>query len=140
MNLTLNTDVNATNRKLEKYQQAAQEHKKRPKANDSMDPSGLIRGLKKVVAPEPVVPYDPFMGMPTKRDYYELREDYPSRYDRIKTDAEVVAGGFDFHQFWDESLLRAFAGLGCFIEDEMAERDEKRAVAPVLIRSSDDVF
>ena len=85
------------------------------------DPSGLIKGLRKIRAPLPEKVYDPFMGMATTRDYYDLRDDYPSiRLTKAKNDTRTRAGGFDFHAYFDESLLRAFTGLGCFIDEEQA--------------------
>lgn len=141
MNLVLNTDAAATNRKLKAYEEAnAPKNKRQLRVGDSADPSGLIHGLKNIAAPPTAIAYDPFMGMPTTRDYYQLRDDYKSRYDRFKEDDQFVAGGYDFQQYWDESLLKAFAGLGCFIEDEINSRAQKLAAAPVTTTGSDDVF
>ena len=121
MNLVLNTDAASTNRRLKAYQEANVAASKRQlKVGESPDPTGLIQGLKKVAAPPVIEIYDPFMGMSTRRDYYELRSDYVSRYDEFKKDDQFAAGGYDFDQYWDESLLRAFAGLGVFIEEEKA--------------------
>jgi len=87
------------------------------------DPSGLVKGLRRIRAPAPQKLYDAFMGMPTTRDYYELAEDYPSmRLTKAKNDTRTKAGGFDFQAYFDESLLEAFAGLGCFIEEEHSGR------------------
>lgn len=166
MNLVLGTDVGATNRRLKEYQVAngllvkdaatadldieadrpagklaKQAH---TRTDSSADPSGLIKGLKRKVAPVPAPPYDPFMGMPRTRSYYQLGETYESRYDRMKDQDAFSAGGYDFQQYWDESLLRAFAGLGCFIEDEMASRNPPATgtatSAPVTPKAVDDVF
>ena len=86
---------------------------------------GLIKGLRKIKTPEPEKPYDPFMGyVPEKRDYFTLQESYPSTYlDRLRTDTRVSAGGYDLREYYSRTLLEAFAGLGCFIEDEIAQRD-----------------
>jgi CDK-activating kinase assembly factor MAT1 len=82
------------------------------------DPSGLIKGLRRVRAQAPPKVYDAFMGMATTRDYYELADDYPSiRLTKAKNDLRTKAGGFDFQAYFDESLLEAFAGLACFIEE-----------------------
>ena len=83
--------------------------------------------------------------MPTKRDYYTVQDDYPlRRLTKAKADVSVMAGGFDFDQFYDESLLRAFAGLGCFIEEEkvVKENAQSKTAKSVLSRviASDDVF
>ncbi|KAK2761301.1 TFIIH/NER complex subunit [Arachnomyces sp. PD_36] len=86
---------------------------------------GLIKGLKKIVAPEPEKPYDPFGGMdPYKRDYYDLQPYYPSQYlDPIRNNTQVLAGGYDLKEYYSRSLLEAFAGLGCFVDEEVAARD-----------------
>jgi CDK-activating kinase assembly factor MAT1 len=89
------------------------------------DPSGLIKGLRRMRAPAPQKVYDAFMGMANTRDYYELADDYPSmRLTKAKNDTRTKAGGFDFQAYFDESLLGAFAGLGCFIEEEKHEREQ----------------
>ena len=164
MNLALGTDIAATNRKLKQYEEANAASIKVNAALDrqgadlssdkadnvshsvppglTADASGLVRGLRKITAPPPKVAYDPFMGMARSRDYYKVREDYPSRrLAKAKVDARTLAGGFDFIQFYDESLLRAFAGLSCFIEDEMAVRDQE--VQEDIVaggKGNDDVF
>ncbi|RAH51447.1 TFIIH/NER complex subunit TFB3 [Aspergillus brunneoviolaceus CBS 621.78] len=88
--------------------------------------SGLIKGLKKIVTPEPEKPYDPFGGMvPNKRDYYTLRDFYPSSYlDPIRQDTRMQAGGYDLQEYYSRTLMEAFAGLGCFIDEEVAQRDD----------------
>jgi CDK-activating kinase assembly factor MAT1 len=154
MNLALGTDVAATNRKLKEYEQANSASIKQNAALErgdtvnrlatATDPTGLIKGLREVTPPPALVEYDPFMGMATRRDYYEVRDDYPlRRLKRAKEDAQLMASGFDFQQFYDESLLRAFAGLGCFIEDEKAEEKQRSisttSILPSVI-ASDDVF
>ncbi|KAL2870218.1 TFIIH/NER complex subunit TFB3 [Aspergillus lucknowensis] len=87
--------------------------------------SGLIKGLKKVKTPEPEKPYDPFGGMvPNKRDYYSLQDDYPSSYlDPIRQDHRMLAGGYDLQEYYSRTLLEAFAGLGCFIDEEVSKRE-----------------
>lgn len=86
--------------------------------------SGLIKGLKKIKTPEPEKPYDPFMGyVPEKRDYYTLQPFYPSTYlDSVRKDTRVAAGGYDLKEYYARTMMEAFAGLGCFIEDEVAQR------------------
>jgi CDK-activating kinase assembly factor MAT1 len=103
------------------------------------DPSGLVKGLRRIRAPPPEKIYDPFMGMVTTRDYYTLREDYPSiRLTKAKSDTRTKAGGFAFDAFFDESLLQAFAGLGCFIDEEQAGRTQtvSRELATVVAAES----
>lgn len=113
------------------------------------DPSGLVKGLRRIRAPPQEKLYDPFMGMAIRRDCYELRADYPSiRLTKAKNDTRTNAGGFDFQAYFDESLLRAFAGLGCFIDEKQAGQDRSatRALATVAAanpspgRSSNEVF
>ncbi|KAK1141554.1 TFIIH/NER complex subunit [Aspergillus melleus] len=86
---------------------------------------GLIKGLKKIKTPEPEKPYDPFGGLvPNKRDYYSLRDHYPSSYlDPIRQDTRMQAGGYDLREYYSRTLLEAFAGLGCFIDEEVPKRD-----------------
>ena len=140
MNLVLGTDAASTNRRLKAYEEAnAIANRRNIKTSDSVDSSGLVRGLKKTVALPPLAPYDPFMGMPRSKDFYQLRDDYTSRYDRFKEDNQVSAGGYDFQQYWDESLLRAFAGLGVFIDEEKAGGEQKSGIA-ITASASDDVF
>lgn len=144
MNLVLRTDVAATNRKLKEYAQAngiktdptdgttepgAKAAKRKDVAPDAADPSGLIKGLKKIVIAKAKAPYDPFQGMPRTRDYYEVKESYISRV-RGKPAEAMLAGGYDFAEYMDECLLRAFAGLGVFIEDEMSARDNTAVPVP----------
>ena len=155
MNLALGTDVAATNRKLKEYEQANSASIKQNAALErgdtvnrlatAIDPTGLIKGLREVTPPPAVVEYDPFMGMATRRDYYEVRDDYPlRRLKKAKEDVQLMASGFDFQQFYDESLFRAFAGLGCFIEDEKVEEKQGRSMSTknVLpsVMAGDDVF
>ncbi|KAL5333011.1 CDK-activating kinase assembly factor MAT1-domain-containing protein [Aspergillus crustosus] len=87
--------------------------------------TGLIKGLKKIKTPEPEKPYDPFGGMvPNKRDYYTLRDHYPSSYlDPVRQDARMLAGGYDLQEYYSRTMLEAFAGLGCFIDEEVSLRE-----------------
>ncbi|KAL4922547.1 CDK-activating kinase assembly factor MAT1-domain-containing protein [Aspergillus aurantiobrunneus] len=87
--------------------------------------SGLIKGLKKIKTPEPEKPYDPFGGItPNKRDYYTLRDHYPSSYlEPIRQDTRMLAGGYDLQEYYSRTMLEAFAGLGCFIDDEVSKRE-----------------
>ncbi|KAJ5173003.1 hypothetical protein N7492_005596 [Penicillium capsulatum] len=91
--------------------------------------AGLIKGLRKIKTPEPEKPYDPFMGLvPEKRDYYTLQESYPSTYlDRVRQDTRVQAGGYDLREYYTRTLLEAFAGLGCFVGEEVSKREATSA-------------
>lgn len=87
--------------------------------------SGLIKGLKKIKTPEPEKPYDPFGGMvPHQRDYYTLQDHYPSSYlDPLRQDTQSQAGGYDLREYYGRTLMEAFAGLTCFVGEEVAQRD-----------------
>jgi hypothetical protein len=133
MNLVFKTDAAATNRKLNEYAilnglkvdltEADKKLIKKKDADPSIaDPSGLIKGLKKKAIREAEAPYDPFMGMSRNRDYYQVKDSYVSRAKGKPAEA-MLAAGYDFGQYMDECLLRAFAGFGVFIEDEMAEKN-----------------
>lgn len=155
MNLLEGIDAKATARKLDEYE-IAMGIKARPveetgrgatrtmvsRSDSNPDPTGLIKGLKKIVAPPPKAVYDPFMGMPRTRDYYEVKDNYETRYDKLKKDPMFDPAGYDFHQYMDESLLRAFAGLGVFVEDEMKKVDETSTSIqiPVATKLEDDPF
>lgn len=88
--------------------------------------TGFIKGLRKIKTPEPEKPYDPFMGLiPEKRDYVSLQPSYPSTYlDRLRANKQVSAGGYDLLEYYSRTMMEAFAGLGCFIEDEKAASAE----------------
>ncbi|KAL2797835.1 CDK-activating kinase assembly factor MAT1-domain-containing protein [Aspergillus keveii] len=87
--------------------------------------SGLIKGLRKIKTPEPEKAYDPFGGMvPNQRDYYTLQDHYPSTFlDPVRQDTRMLAGGYDLREYYSRTLLEAFAGLGCFIDEEVSKRE-----------------
>ena len=89
--------------------------------DDYPDKSGLVQGLKRIVAPEVLAPYDPFDGMPTKWDYFAYTEEYDTGYDQFKEDTSLLAGGYSFRDVIEESLVNAFAGFGVFIEEEKSQ-------------------
>ncbi|KAJ5996282.1 hypothetical protein N7499_007402 [Penicillium canescens] len=99
--------------------------------NGSAPDTGLVKGLRKIKTPEPEKPYDPFMGyVPDKRDYYSLQSYYPSTYlDPIRQDARMQAGGYDLGEYYSRTLLEAFAGLSCFVGEEISQRDASKPVA-----------
>jgi hypothetical protein len=110
MNLVFKTDEAATNRKLREYQVANNLHidKKleeivKPKAawkkareDGAADPSGLIEGLKKIVAPLPAEQYDAFQGMTTSHEYFDLKQEYVEIMHPTKASAGWSAGGYNF--------------------------------------------
>ncbi|EFW15109.1 TFIIH/NER complex subunit [Coccidioides posadasii str. Silveira] len=90
----------------------------------------LIKGLRKIKTPEPEKPYDPFAGglSLTNHDYYTLKDHYPSPYlDPIRDDVRMLAGGYNLKEYYARTLLEAFAGLGCFIEEEISAKDPPSA-------------
>ncbi|KAI5296227.1 TFIIH/NER complex subunit [Ascosphaera acerosa] len=84
-----------------------------------------IKGLRKVKQPERPKIYDPCEGLRhiEQRDYFTLADTYPSRYlDRLVRDPKATVGGYKFGDYYMRSLVEAFAGLGCFVEDEVSDR------------------
>lgn len=86
--------------------------------------SFTIKGLKPTVVAEPEKPYDPFGGVQEKREYYVLQDHYEHPWlDNARTDPQITAGGYDVHEYYARTMLEAFAGLGCFIDEEIPGRD-----------------
>ena len=84
----------------------------------------FIKGLKPTVKPAPEKPYDPFGAVVDRKNYYVLRDHYEHPWlDNARTDAHITAGGYDVREYYARTLLEAFAGLGCFIEEELAGRE-----------------
>lgn len=85
-----------------------------------------VKGLRKA---EPVVqekPYDIYYGYRRfeEPDYYTLQKDYASpTYDNLRKDARMVAGGYDFKQYFSRTVFEAFAGLACFLDEEKSPSD-----------------
>jgi hypothetical protein len=152
MNLSLKTDVAVTNRKLKDYQlangiivdkdvQDAIDQKLKPSKvafAQSVDRSGLIQGLRKIEAPKEAPKYDPFQGMPITTDYFSIEDDYNTSYNEFKKDKAMAAGGYDFREALEESLVRAFAGFGVFVEEEKTKASSSRPTAATT--ASNDVF
>lgn len=93
-------------------------------ANGAADSGFFIKGLKPVVKAEPEKPYDAFGGISAKKDYYVLQDYYEHPWlDNARTDPQITAGGYDVKEYYARTLLEAFAGLGCFIEEEVAGRE-----------------
>lgn len=84
-----------------------------------------IQGLKPVIEAEREKPYDPFGGLSTQREYYTPQEhiDHPW-LEKARTDPQITAGGYDLKEYYARTLLEAFAGLGCFVVEEMAARKD----------------
>lgn len=102
--------------------------------NGSATSGFMIKGLKPIIAAEPEKPYDPFGGMSMHREYYTLQDHYEHRWlDQARTDAHITAGGYDLKEYYARTMFEAFAGLGCFIEDEIAARDSAVATASAAV-------
>lgn len=41
----------------------------------------------------------------------------------------MQAGGYDLREYYSRTLLEAFAGLGCFIDEEVSKRDATSKLA-----------
>lgn len=83
----------------------------------------MILGLKPIEEAK-TQRYDPFDGISMQRDYYALQEHYDNRWlDKARTDPFITAGGYDVKEYYARTMFEAFAGLGCFIEDEITARD-----------------
>ncbi|EGE85844.1 hypothetical protein RJZ56_004273 [Blastomyces dermatitidis] len=100
--------------------------------------SDLVKGLRRIQTPEPEKPYDPFGGIRLDgRDYYQLQGHYPSTYlDPIKDNVQMLAGGYNLGEYYARSLLEAFAGLGCFIDEEIAARNAATNPSPTGLAAS----
>ncbi|KAL8764314.1 MAG: hypothetical protein Q9184_000019 [Pyrenodesmia sp. 2 TL-2023] len=82
-----------------------------------------IEGLKPVAEAPVEKPYDPFGGLSLTPSYYTLKSHYEHPWlDKARTEPSIVAGGYDLSEYYQRTMLEAFAGLGCFIEEEMGER------------------
>lgn len=155
MNLVFRTDVAATNRRLKEYAQAngiksdatdsandlgAKAIKR--KDTDDADPSGLIKGLKKIIKPKVKAPYDPFMGMARTQDYYQVKDSYIARLRQGKANDVKHASGYSDWEYVNECLNRAFAGLGVFVEDEVSSKNNTAIPLPAVVaaKPADDVF
>ncbi len=89
-------------------------------------PTYTIAGLKPVLAPEPEKVYDPFGGYVMKNQYYTLQTRYENPYFErgVRTDAKILAGGYELGEYCARASVEGFAGLGVFIEEEVAGRDD----------------
>ncbi|KAL8787797.1 MAG: hypothetical protein Q9213_001984 [Squamulea squamosa] len=87
-----------------------------------------IEGLKPIVQAPPEKAYDPFGGVSYTPSYYTLQPYYEHPWlDRARTDPTILAGGYDLREYYQRTMLEAFAGLGCFIDEEMGEKEHGEA-------------
>lgn len=83
-----------------------------------------IEGLKEIVEVPVQKPYDPFGGIHFTPSYYRLQTHYEHPWlEKARTEANIVAGGYDLREYYQRTMSEAFAGLGCFIEEEMGEKE-----------------
>jgi CDK-activating kinase assembly factor MAT1 len=143
-NLILNIDVEATERKLARFDQlqkaeanaGASKREPKPTARATLnkgavqpktsaaDADIVITGLKKRVAPPKEAPFDPWGGYNITPQYYVLQDNYDvDWYARMKTDPAHLVGGHSLQDYCSRALREAFGGFGVFIEDEIAARD-----------------
>lgn len=153
MNLLLNTDAQSTRQRLNEYREAnglTRDKTKtlaasgKPKLSrkvdaDYPDRSGLIEGLKRIIPEEVLPPYDPLEGLPVIPDYYSINEDMDTGYEQYKKDAALEVEGYDFRDALEESLTRAFAGLGVFVQAEKTGNVDGSNVKAAAV-TSDEVF
>ncbi|KAI6246755.1 RNA polymerase II transcription factor B subunit 3 [Erysiphe necator] len=88
--------------------------------SNSQSSEGLtIRGLKKKEVFIDEKPFDPFGGINLNPTRYAIQEDYESEWlDQAKNDERHVAGGYNFHEYYNRTIFEAFSGLGVIIQDE----------------------
>lgn len=90
-----------------------------------------IKGLRRVVpdaAAAQETEYDPFGGYGVKNAYHTLRDHYEHAWlDNARSDAQIAAGGYDVGGHCARAMMDAFAGLGVFVEDEIAGRESAAA-------------
>ncbi|KAI4169231.1 MAG: hypothetical protein LQ343_005819 [Gyalolechia ehrenbergii] len=84
-----------------------------------------VEGLKTVVEAPVEKPYDPFGGISFTPSYYTLQAHYEHPWlEKARTEASIVAGGYDLREYYQRTMVEAFAGLGCFIEEEMGNKEQ----------------
>ncbi|KAL8857286.1 MAG: hypothetical protein Q9178_006212 [Gyalolechia marmorata] len=105
-------------------QQQQQQQQQLQNSEDTDSDVYKIEGLKPIVQALPEKPYDPFGGISYTPSYYTLQSHYEHPWlDRARTDPSIVAGGYDLREYYQRTMLEAFAGLGCFIDEEMGEKE-----------------
>ncbi|KAL8979890.1 MAG: hypothetical protein Q9177_006024, partial [Variospora cf. flavescens] len=83
-----------------------------------------IEGLKAVIDAPVAKAYDAFGGMSFTPSYYTLQSHYEHPWlEKARTEPSIVAGGYDLREYHQRTMLEAFAGLGCFIEEEVGEKE-----------------
>lgn len=115
-------------------------------ANGSADGNLTIRGLKKKEKPVEEKPYDPYGGIALDATKYVLQSEYDwEPVAEAKRHTQHVVGGYDLREYYKQCMFEAFAGLGVFVEDEVAEREKGVSTAAGAMaaggdKASDDIF
>ncbi|KAL8721267.1 MAG: hypothetical protein Q9225_002009 [Loekoesia sp. 1 TL-2023] len=106
-------------------QRSQQQQQQQQQSSSSSDAEVFrIEGLRPVVEAPPEKPYDPFGGISFTPSYYTLQSHYEHPWlEKARTEPSIVAGGYDLREYYQRTMLEAFAGLGCFIEEEMGEKE-----------------
>ncbi|KAL8866079.1 MAG: hypothetical protein Q9174_006507 [Haloplaca sp. 1 TL-2023] len=92
----------------------------------SDNPVYRIEGLRQVVAAPEEAPYDPFAGLSLMPSYYTLQTHYDNPWlDKARTEPSILAGGYSLREYYQRTMLEASAGLGCFLQDEIREREHR---------------
>ncbi|KAL8948889.1 MAG: hypothetical protein Q9222_004961 [Ikaeria aurantiellina] len=105
-------------------QQRQQQQQNRQDDDDDDAEIFRIEGLKPIVEAAPEKPYDPFGGISFTPSYYTLQSHYEHPWlEKARTEPSIVAGGYDVREYYQRTTLEAFAGLGCFIGEEMGEKE-----------------
>ncbi|EER45500.1 CDK-activating kinase assembly factor MAT1 [Histoplasma capsulatum H143] len=90
--------------------------------------SDLVKGLRKIKTPEPEKAIRPFWWDQARRP----RLLSASR----QLPVNMLAGGYDLREYYARTLLEAFAGLGCFIDEEIAARNASANPSPTGLAAS----
>ena len=119
--------------RLAQLKQQAQQAKRHALTADNgavADSTFTIEGLKPVEEVEPERPYDPFAGIAFRRDYYVLQDHYENQWlEGMQSNPQITAGGYDVKEYYARTMLEAFAGLGVFVEEEVAGRETEASKA-----------
>ncbi|KAL8808325.1 MAG: hypothetical protein Q9182_000145 [Xanthomendoza sp. 2 TL-2023] len=123
----------AAEKARDKQRQQEQQHQQQPTDTTTNSTEIYkIAGLKPIVHPEPEKPYDPFGGVSFTPSYHTLQPHYEHPWlDRARTDPSMLAGGYDLREYYQRTMLEAFAGLGCFIEEEMKAKNKGQRAGEV---------
>lgn len=100
-----------------------------------------IEGLKPVIEAEPDKPYDAFGGVTITREYHVLRDHYEHPWlDRARADHQILAGGYDLHEYYSRTMLEAFAGIGIMIGEEFGGTDGSAETEGIATAGADDII